>query len=81
MPLQEDGAIDQRVSVSESPEGMIGGYKGQRALCASAIRVDLRAISRGRVSSLEAETEEASLNINRDQSRSLHREAGEKSEC
>ena len=40
--LEEDGAIDQSVSVSESPEGMIGGFKGERALCASAIMVDLR---------------------------------------
>ena len=32
------------------------------------------------MSSLEEETEEASLN-NRDQSRSLHREAGKNSEC
>ena len=37
-----DGAVDQRVSVSESPEGKIGGFKGERALCASAIMVDLR---------------------------------------
>ena len=37
--LEED---DQRVSVSESPEGMIGGFKGERALRASAIMVDLR---------------------------------------
>ena len=37
-----DSAIDQRVSVSESAEGMIGGFKGERALRASAIMVDLR---------------------------------------
>ena len=34
--------IDQRVSVSESPEGMIGGFKGERALRTSAVRVDVR---------------------------------------
>ena len=49
--LGEDGAIDQRVSVSELPEGMIGGFKSERAFCASAIRVDLR--TRGRVNSFE----------------------------
>ena len=32
-------AIDQRVSLYE---GMIGGFKGERILRASAIRVDLR---------------------------------------
>ena len=37
--LEEDGAIDQSVSVSESPEGMIGGFK-ERALRALTIRVD-----------------------------------------
>ena len=40
--LEEDGAINQCVSVSESPEGMIGGLKGERTLCASVVRVDLR---------------------------------------
>ena len=49
--LEEDNAIDQRVSVSESAEGMVGGFKGERALCASAIRVDLK--TRGRVNSLD----------------------------
>ena len=33
--LKEDDAIDQCVSVSESPEGMIGGFKGETALHAS----------------------------------------------
>ena len=36
---EEDSAIDQRVSVSEYHEGMIGGFKGERrAFRASAVR-------------------------------------------
>ena len=80
--LEEDGAIDQSVPVSESPEDKRDRQFQRRweSLHASETRVDSgrnRAVSRGQEVAAETEEpQEASLNIeNANQSRSLQREA------
>ena len=57
--LEEDSAVDQSVSVSESPEDKRDRWL-QRTLRASAIRVDLRITGVSRDQAIESEYKVAS---------------------